>query len=245
MQYSDTSTRDGLLQEVERLTNMQAGAITADTTLKQDITVYLNENYWKAVVSILEAQDSWDWDDTTKTDYPIATTPLVANQRDYTFPVSLKILKIKRIDITYDGVNWNQATAIDSGALNFPLGNDDHVDSQFSISNPAYDAKTNSIWVYPRASAAQVTAGASIRLEFFREFDKFATTDTTKVPGIDPAFHRIIAIGAAADYSMAKGLTRKDDLYALFANTKQELNTYYSNKNLDQELSLQTNFNYK
>lgn len=224
---------------------MQAGAITANTTLKQDITVYLNENYWKVAVAILEAQDSWDWDDTTKSDYPIATTPLIANQRDYTFPVSLKILKIKRIDITYDGVNWNQATAIDSGALNIPLGNDDHTDQQFSLSQPAYDAKTNSIWVYPRATQAQVTAGAQIRLEFFREFDKFATTDTTKIPGIDPAFHRLLAIGAAADYAIARGLERKDDLYALFTNTKEELKRYYSHKNIDQLVSLQTNFNYK
>lgn len=218
---------------------MSAGAITSDTTLKQDITEYINQNYWKVVLAILEAQDSWDWDDTTYTDYAVSTTPLIASQRDYTFPVSLKILKIKRVDITYDGTNWYRAEPIDSGSMDFPLGNDDQVDNRFSYSAPAYDAKANTIWVYPRATSAQVTAGAQIRLEFFREFDRFTTSDTTEIPGIDPAFHRLIAIGAAADYAIARGLSRKDDLYSLFTSGREELKSYYSRKNLDQVMSLQ------
>src|SRR5579872_319914 len=110
LQFSDTSaSRNGLLQDCEDNLNLGVTGITSNTNLLSTFTRYINTWYHKVVTMILEAQDDWDFDDLNNTDYPVATTPLVANQRDYTFPASLKILKIKRVDISYDSTNWFRA----------------------------------------------------------------------------------------------------------------------------------------
>ena len=47
------------------------------------------------------ADDRWQFDDTNHTDYPIATTNLVANQRTHVLSVSH--LRITRVEIKTSG----------------------------------------------------------------------------------------------------------------------------------------------
>ena len=195
---------------------------------------------------ILSSQDDWDWDDTgttdgttfTRTDYPIATAPMVAGQRDLTFPVSLKILKIKRVDVTYNGSTYFKAEAIDSSEIVNGLGNDTDTDSRYVKDSPRYDPKANSLWVYPMASAADVASGAKVRIEFFREPSEFVSTDTTKTPGIDTTFQPFIAVLASLDYAVWNDLSRQGSLKALADDFEVRLKQYYGRKNEDVVYSL-------
>jgi len=236
MQFSDTSTRQGLVQDCEDLCNLGATGISGNSTTLQTFTRYINQWYQKTVTMILEAQDDWDFDDINKTDYPVATTPLVANQRDYTLPASLKVLKVKRVDVTYDGTNYYRAAAIDSGAYSQPLGNDTLVDAQFSTSDPRYDVKGNSIWLYPRASSSTGT----LRVEFFREPTEFTTASTTAEPGFDEPFHRILSLGASFEYAMSKQLPFKQDLFTMLQDMEARLKRYYGRKNEDTVLVMKS-----
>lgn len=202
---------------------------------------------------ILQAQDEWDADDLNQTDYPVVTTPLVAAQRDYTFPAALKILKIKRVDITYDGTTYYKADPLDSGVTSIPFGNDTNIDANFTISAPRYDVKGNAVLVYPLATAAQVTAGAKVRIEYFREpleFTSAEVTTGTKEPGFDEPFHIMVALGVCYDWFSAKdlnaGITRSRGIIvgqqgiinAELQDYEQRLIKHYGSKQLDRKYAL-------
>ncbi len=155
MQFSDTTNKLGLIQDCEQWCGFPDAGITGDTTTFAQFTRNINAWYHKIVTMILESQDEWDFDDTAHGDYPVLTTPLVADQRDYSIPTTEKVLKIKRVDICYDGTGNTcyKAEPIDSGQMGLGLGNDTDVDARFSRTEPATDLVTNTIWIYsPRHS---------------------------------------------------------------------------------------------
>src|SRR5690242_14990074 len=88
-----------------------------DTTSYTDANLLIDFNIWyqKVADMIFSSQDDSDFDDQRQgvggssrstANYPIQTTPMIANQRDYSFGVSEKMLKYKRVDVTWDGVNY-------------------------------------------------------------------------------------------------------------------------------------------
>ena len=237
MQFSNTSDKNGLIQTCERLTNLGDGAISGDSTLLSYFTSDINETLNEIIIEIMESQDTFDWDDPNRTDYPIATTPLVADQRDYQFD-AISFLKLKRVDITYDGTNYYRATPFDSASHLQGLGNDTDVDGRFSKTDPKYDPKAFGFWLYPRANAADVTAGAKARIEFTRSFDEFTTSDTTQEPPIDRPFHELVAVGASYRWAMTKGSDNKNDLLARYTAGIENIKRYYNDRNEDMHMVL-------
>lgn len=244
MQFSDTSGLSGLIQECEYMTGLGDAAISGNTSLLKHFTRSINKWYYKVVTMILDSQDGWDFDDSNYTDYPVATTAMVASQRDYVLPTSQKVLRVKRVDVTYDGTTYYKAEPFDineSGSGFGPSANttmETTVDNRFSRTAPKYDLKANSIWIYPRAATADVTAGAKIRIEFSRELDEFTTADTTQEPGFDEPFHAMLAVGASLDFAIAKGKENKNDLAALMADYEGRIRKYYGKKEDDREIVL-------
>lgn len=196
MQFSNTTTKAGLIQRYERHTQLGDGVVSGDNDFLRIATSDINETLYEMTNEIILHDDNFEWDDPYKTDYPIATTPLVADQRDYQFD-SISFLKLKRVDVSWDGTNYYRATPFDSGAYFDGLGNDTEVDKNFNKTDPKYDPKSFGFWLYPRASAADVTAGGEIRIEFTRSFTEFAYDDTTAEVPIDRPFHDLVAVGAA------------------------------------------------
>lgn len=241
MVFSNTEDKNGIIQRVEDYAGFDDGVITGDSTLLKKFTANVNEALFDITTEIMVANDSFDWDDPTKVDYPIATTPLVASQRDYQFD-SISFLKLKRVDITYDGTNWHRATPFDSGAYYDGLGNDSKVDENFTKTAPMYDPKAFGFWLYPMAEAADVSAGAKARIEFTRAFTEFASTDTTKAPPIDRPFHDLIAVGAALKWpNLSDGQYVK--LQGYWNRGLEQLRLYYSKRNEDTVKSFKANFN--
>ncbi len=234
MVFSDTTNKNGLIQDVEFWLNVGDTGISGNATLLKIVTSNINRWYHKIVASILESQDAWEFDDLNLTDFPVATTPLVASQRDYSLPASLKVLKVKRVDITYDGTTYYRANPIDTGEPSFGLGNNTNTDGNFDKANPRYDLIGNSIWIYPLASATDVANGGLIRIEFMREVDEFTSADTTQEPGIDEPFHRMLSLGAALDYALTKNMPIAANLATLISDYEERLKRYYSRKEVDQ-----------
>ncbi len=239
MQFSDTSTKNGLIQDCEFLTGLGDATITGDSALFAIFTRSINQWYQKVVTMILDSQDSWDFDDINFTDYGVATANLVASQRDYTLPASLNLLKIKRVDVTYDGTNWYKAEPFDINETGLGVGNDTAFDANFDSSKPFYDMKANAIWLYPRPSSS-VTNG--MRVEFMRSIDEFTVSDTTQKPSIDAGFHRMLSAGASFDWAVAKGLSNANTLSALLTDYENRLRTYYGRKNVDEQVVLKAGY---
>ena len=225
----------------------KARAITnTDTTSYTDANLLIDLNIWyqKVVSMILESQDESDFDDARNTDYAIVTTPLVASQRDYSIPVSEKVLKVKRIDISYDGVNYYRAEPIDSGTIEYGDGNATLIDQNFSKTQPRYDIKNNAIFIYPLPSAADVAASGVIRAEWTRNVTPFTTsdytsvlTDSTVVPGYDDPFHPMLAWGAAYEKAVAATLPQLPLIQNTLQDYEVRLRQHYGKKQLDRRLA--------
>lgn len=235
---------------------MTIGDILNFVTLQTgvDNTIYTNANRliscnrWlqKVVQMIMQAQDCWEWDDINQTDYPIATTSLVASQRDYALPASLKILRLRRVDITYDGTNWYRAEPWDSTETGLGLGNDANTDNNFDKTKPYYDITNNSIFVYPMATASDVAAGAKLRIEFQREPIEFTSSDFTtgtKLPPFDAPLHSMLAWGMVYDWSIANNLKQlKADAQGELQELEQRLKWHYGRKNIDRQFVMKAAF---
>lgn len=223
--------------------------VHADTANWTDANLLIDLNIWyqKIVSMILESQDESDFDDARNSDYPIMTTSMVASQRDYTIPVSEKVLKIKRVDVTYDGTNWYRATPIDDGAVQAGDGNAMVTDQNYYQSAPRYDIKYNSIFLYPQPTAADVSAGGSIRIEWTRNVTPFvaadytsALTDSTVVPGYDDPFHPMLAWGAAYEFASTNQLPQLSNITGNLQDWENRLRTHYSRKVQDRHLTFST-----
>ena len=236
MVFSNTSEKNGIIQRCEDYANIGDGGVSGDSTLLYKFTSHINEAYYDVIREIMLSHDSFDWDDSNYSTYPIGTAPLVASQRDYPLPTSLNFLTIKRLDVTYDGSTWYRATPIDSATIQQGLGNDTTVDGYFSKSEPRYDATATGFWLYPMATASEVSAGASFRIEFTREADEFTSADTTQEPGIDRPFHDLIAIGASLKYAIAKNQKKAGNLQTLWQEGLERVRTYYGRRQRDDQL---------
>lgn len=205
-----------------------------------NILIDINEWYQKVVSMIVESQDDDTFDDQRSTTYPIFPIALVAGQRDYPIPVSVGCLKIRRIDITYDGSNYYRATPFDDGVTSWGFGNSTNEDINMIKQAPRYRAKYNAIFVYPLAVATDVSAGATMRVELERNIVPFTSSDytadpndSTVIPGFDAVFHMFIAWGTAYDYAVAQNLPQQKILGQTVADWEQRLRTAYGRKNLD------------
>lgn len=240
---------------------VKARALThADTVSYPAVNLLVDINLWyqKVVSMILESQDDSDFDDQrigaggsagVTANYPIVTTPLVAGQRDYSIPVSETVLKIKRVDITYNNTDWYRATPFDDGVPAWGMGNTTTEDINFIKQAPQYDVKYNSLFIYPLATAADVAAGAKIRVEWDRNVIPFTTADytvdpndSTQIPGFDPDFHHMLSYGAAYEYANANNLPQLGNIKQDLLDWEARLRTAYGRKDLDTQMAFQSIF---
>lgn len=238
----------------------------ADTSSYPDATVLIDINMWyqKIVSMILESQDDTNFDDNRQTNYPIATRLLVAGQRDYAFSTAswslsgkeggsvtssqaLLPLKIKRLDVSYDSVNYFRATPFDDGVPFWGFGNQTQEDSNMIPTAPRYGVKYNSVFVYPAAVASQVSAGAIMRLELERaviafsqsaDYNGAAMSTSTSIPGIDLPWHPMIAYGAAYEYANANNLPQLQNIKQDLQDWEARVRIAYGRKDLDTLLAM-------
>lgn len=224
-----------------------------DTTSWADSQLLIDVNIWyqKVVSMILESQDESDFDDLRRSNYPIQTTPMVANQRDYSMPVAEKVLKVKRVDITYDGTNYYRALPIDDGTPLFDMGaNATTTDKNFVKETPRYDWKYNSLFIYPMPLQADEDAGGLIRTEWERQIQPFTSsdytsviTDSTVVPGYDDPFHPMLAWGAAWEYATSRQLPQLQQIQQTLTDYELRLRQHYGRKQLDRTMVLESGYN--
>lgn len=231
-----------------------------DSTSYTDANLLINLNVWwqKIATMILESQDESDFDDgANTTNYPVYKRVL-ANRRDYAFSTAawqalgkegganasaaaILPLKVKRLDISYDGVHFYKATPLDDGEVTDGMGNDSDVDQNYSRYYPRYDVKNNSVFIYPMPTAADVTAGAYMQLETERNVTPFTSADLstgTLVPGFDAPFHPMLADGASLEYAISRQLPQMNQLQQRITDWEQRLRQAYSRKQLDRRIQI-------
>lgn len=240
LQFSDTSaSKNGLIQECESLVfgDNSYGRISGDTSLLATFTRYLNEAYNRVTSLILTSDGRWQWDDTNNTDYPIGTTSLVttvgSEQQDYQFTTSF--LWIQRVEVLDAAGNWRLLKPIDQADIYDQSLTDFLKTAGLPI---YYDKIANSLFLYPKPLATSVTSANGLRVWFQRPPSYFITTDTTKVPGFNSLYHRLIALIASRDYAAFKQLSTSQALGDLVQQQEDSITESYALRNKDEHTRL-------
>ena len=233
MQFSDTSNRDGLIQECEFYTGLGDAGISGDTDRLKHFTRLINEETYKVVTSILESQDDWDFHDPNASGDPVLSKNLVADQQNYDLE-SDGILKVKRVEVTYDGSSWYKAEPFDMNERSSSIQSTE-IAGDFATTKPFYAVFDNAVQLYP-IPGSNVTNGLKIYATV--EIDKFTNADTTQEPPVDEPFRPLIAIGASLKWAIAKGLANKGDLASLYQDYEARLRRHYGNRLLERNSSV-------
>jgi len=227
MQFSDVTNKLGLVEEIDFV-------LSTDSTSYPLAQKTRNINSWydRVATLIMKVDGRWEWDDNSKTDLPIATTALWANQQDYSIS-GATFLKILKVELKDEAGNWN---ALSSITLDDKRSQSITDYQKTAGTSREYDKIGNSIFLYPKPSYSQP---ASLKIFYQRNVTHFAADDTTDVPGFAENFHRILSYGAALDYCLAYNIQTKIPLLREeIAKLEVELINFYSMRERDDKVSL-------
>jgi hypothetical protein len=190
-----------------------------------DKTRNINSWYDNVVALILKSDDRWEWDDNNKTDLPIGTFDLVANQQDYGI-TGATFLKILKVEVKDSNGNWHNLKQISLEDKR----DESMTDYKKTAGTPVeYDKIGNSIFLYPKPSAA-MTDG--LKVYYQRNVTHFTVASTTEVPGFAENFHKILSYGAGFEYAVANGMNAKMSiLLPLITKMEKAIEEYYSYRN--------------
>ena len=240
LQFSDTSSaKNGLIQECEAnvFGDNSYGRISGDAGLLATFTRYINEALNYVANRIMTSDGRWQYDDTNQTDFPIATASLVttagSEQQDYA--LNNTMLRILRVEVMDNTGAWHKLKSIDQA---------DVYDQSLTdfLKTPGmpvyYDPQGSSIFLYPKPLDSAVTASGGLKVYFQRPPSYFTTSDTTKVPGFNSMYHRLVALIASRDYAMFKSLSVAKALADKVQQDEDSLIENYTLRNKDEHIKL-------
>lgn len=202
MQYSNPTTKAGLIQDCEFWTNLGDGTISGDTTtLLPRFTGLINNAFDEVLAVIFSSDAKWQWDDENQTKHPIATFDLVAGQADYTFTADEQgnsILEIDGVYVKDPTGTWRKMQAVDTASD--PDTSRIFAENSSNTGTPTrYDKRGPTIWLDAVPNYSQ---SGGIRLLFSRTPSYFGSGDTTKTPGIPAPGQRLLSLIASRDWLM-------------------------------------------
>ena len=227
LQFSEATNNSGICQQARFMAGVDS------TQWPTSRIVNSCNNYLDFIAGYAIAADKrFQWDDTNHTKLPEGTTSIIANQSDYSFLTDEQgnnILTLLRIDSTDSGgvvrklIKWDAAqTDLALSVLFATTGIPQYYDL----------IADNIIRLYPTPSAS-VTNG--LKFFFQRTPSYFATTDTTKAPGVAPLLHRGFVIFSAYDCALSLGLPNLNALAAEKVKEEQKLTQYFADRNQDEK----------
>ena len=193
--------------EARALCDADTNSYPAATLLRR-----INAAYERIVGWLINADGTWEYDDSNYTDLPIGTQTLTESQSAYTF--NDKFLQLLEVQVKNKDGNWIIIKPIDQKEITgiTPLSEIYETDGfpQF------YDKVTDdTIKFYPAPTATDVTLASGLKIRFKRTSDIFTSAEVTtgkNVPGFVSTYHYILSYMAAIPYCMSY----KKDRVALY-----------------------------
>lgn len=193
----------------------------------------INKANYDVTTDILRFQSNWEFDDTNETDFPIATTNLIASQKDYSLPTTM--VKLLRVEVKDSSGNFQKLQQFDETQIDVAL-------TEFNKSDglPRYYREIgNSIELYPSPSSNEATLTNGLKCYYQRVIQDFTTSDASVEPGFAKQFHPILSYSAAYEYALINQLPNVLVLKAKLDELRAGLREYYSSRNREVRPKLQ------
>jgi len=223
MQYSNTTTKEGVIQACERYTGLGDAGISSDSDKLLEFTAYTNTALRKLWHYIFESTGCWEYDDSNQTDLPQATANLVQSQAKYALPSDA--LTIKRVEVADTDGSWQVLKPLIRNDI--PVAIDEYFDTDGTPTY--YRIVGDTIELFP---APDYNGTSSIKVYFDRGAVEFASTDTTKETGLATPYEDLVPVYASLEWlkinlpADARTAQLKED----FAIGVQNLRSYYNKR---------------
>jgi len=195
MVFSNTTTLAGIIQTIERLTDVGQTTISGNATNLAETTATINRINHRVWHNIFMATGNWQYDDGNQTDLPYATTDIVSGTASYALPDDA--LTVQRVEAKDSNGLWTVLTPIAKELVGQAL------DEFMKTNGPLmyYRLFNGVIELYPASNYAS-TAG--LKVYFDRDSFDFVVGDTTRTPGFASPYHEIIPIKASIEWLKVK-----------------------------------------
>ncbi len=229
MQFYDATNKRAICQKIDRLCDSD------DTSYPRlEKTAEVNDAGEKVAGWLINADGTWEWDDSNYTDLPIGTQTLIEGQGQYTF--NDKFLQILEVQVKDDAGNFRIIPTIDQKevASDIPLSR-----TYETAGFPQwYDKVTDdTIIFYPAPTATDVTLASGLKIRFKRTLKLFTavatTAEDTTIPGFASPFHEILSYMAAIPFCMSYKKDRVGLYEKRVAEIQKELIDHYSSRERD------------
>ena len=237
-QFSDTTNKNGLIQNIESLCKLGDAGISGNSTLLAKITGLINQANQDVAIALMQVDKRWQYEDFNNTDLPRAAATLVASQRDYTLPAASSsgnaatLLGIVKI-VVLDANSTPQERVL-------VLTNKDEafLNNHYSTSGLplVYKLVGNSIKIWPAAdSGANVTLASGLIIYFKRTPVAFTTSTTTTQPGFMAPFHDVLEFMVAGRHMLPIDKKLAESYLGMAEVRKAAMLEAYAHENEDSE----------
>lgn len=216
-------TVDELYDDIDFLVTSNSVSYTPANKLRN-----MNIAYQNVAAMIWEVAEGWQYDDSNATDFAIATATLVDAQQDYEIPSTAQ--RLERVEVLDSQGNYQKLTQRDIHEIDLATSEYYETDGLPLY----YDLVGRSIFLYPGPSTTYVTAAAGLKVYFSR--DVIALDETTDTPGFATAFHRLLSLSAAIDYS--KNRDEHRHLVDERDRTEKSLKRFYGHRNVERRSAI-------
>jgi len=228
MVFSNTTTNDGAIQQIEANTSLGLGNITGNSDLFDQFTAQYNNYYMKATSNIVMADGIWVWDDTNQSDLPNSVTDLVENQADYQVlsasPSSNQDwLDVIGVNVKDTGGKWYRLKYKAEKNFGSPRQERETVASQPNT----YSLKGTQVFL---DSKPNYSSSGGIEIEYNRAGLIFTVADTTKRPGFHTLYHEYMVLGCTYWWEKYKGVGNPEQTKRDLTEMENAMQKHYNNR---------------
>lgn len=233
--FSNTTTKAGVIQLIERNCGFADGGVSGNSTLLSQFTGDINLAVDEILGFMFPRGGTWQLDDSNHTDYPFIYTNLVSGQRDYSFTTDEQgnvILDIYRVMVADSSGNFQEITPKDQQTANSNNSNtNSYIDGQDTAGMPtSYDKTGNGIFLDPIPNY-NYTNGLKVFIN--REASYFTPTDTTKKLGFAHLYHEYLALRPSYQYAYRNNLSNAKILENEMIKMREAIIEYYGTREKD------------
>lgn len=221
MQFSDNTGGQGIIEDISFL----LGADSNNYKIA-DRTRNVNERFRMVWDMIFESYGGWKWQDDNANANPYGDVNVSSGVGTGGLPTGT--LTVREAQLKDSSGVYHPLICITEEEY-VAMGGDAVWNNQTGF--PSYILFYEDTWKL--LPSPNYTLAGALRIYFDADITTFATTDTTKVPGFASPYHRMLSIGAALDFAMARNLKDKAVfLQNLWNDYEKRLRGFYEKRYL-------------